>query len=367
MVFGQVVETVLSHPSVTDGMCTDKQGNVYTASGGLDGNEVGKYDPVLDVFTPDEIIGLLGPTDVEFLNDSVLIITNYDNNTISAYEFSSGLLTVIATGLDGPGGIETSEDGFIYITNWGGAPAYAGQTITKISPWGTSWTYIDTNLLYRPQAITYNHEGQLVVHSNSKLYKINEADSTLELWSNLTSGVGNIVLREADSCIYGASPGANRILKVEVDGSVSTFAGSYSGHEDGDISDALFTDPLGLTFSLGEDTLYVAEAGTTERLRRIILTAFSGVDDISFSDESSVYPNPIQDGEDLTINTTQASEIEHITIYDSKGEVIYVHFPTQDNIQKIPHTILDGQPNGMYVLTLWSKDGGKTFYKVVKE
>ena len=364
----QVVETVITNPSVTDGMCTDSLGNVYTTSGGLSGSVIGKFSPATGVFSPNYINGLVGPTDVEFLNDSVLCITNYDIDAISTYNFNTNNLITIATGLDGPGGIEADENGFIYVTNWGGAPSYAGHTITKISPSGNSWTYIDTSALYRPQAITFNHENQLIVHSNSKLYKINEADSSLVFWTALSSGVGNIVFNNSDSCIYGAAPGAGQILKISPNGTVTTFAGSTPGYIDGDILDAKFPSPLGLTFSPEEDILYISEGGSYHILRRILLESFTKMEGIKFQNGTGVYPNPISLGEELHVQNENNLQIDQIVISNLEGKVLYVQFSKDNSNEVVPASVFEEISSEMIVLKIIYMDKSFEYYKVlVKE
>lgn len=359
---GQMVETVLTNPSVTDGMCTDSLGNVYTTSGGLAGYVVGRYSPVSDEFDPNFIAGLVGPTDVEFLNDSVICITNYDIDAISTYNLNTGILTTVATGLDGPGGIETDGNGFIYVTNWGNAPLYAGHTLTRISPSGSSWTYIDTSVLYRPQAITWNHENQLVIHSNSKLYKINEADSSLVHWADLPSGVANIVLNKSDSCIYGAANQAHQILKITPDGTVSVFAGSALGYVDGDISIAQFNTSLGLTFSPDENILYVAEANP-HRLRRILLQSFTNVEEISFQGESNVYPNPLKIGESLKVENAKNKLLDQIVISDVNGRILYVHLSNSNN-EFIPASVFENINGGFIIVKILFTDNSFEYHKI---
>ncbi len=368
---GQIVETVLSSPSIADGMCIDRHGNVYTTSGGLAGFVVGRYTPISDTFIPDYITGLTGPTDVEFLSDSVLCITNYDTDRISAYNLNSGVLTTLATGLDGPGGIETDSNGYVYVTNWGNAPQYAGHTITKISPSGNSWTYIDTSALYRPQAITWNHERQLVVHSNSNLYKINAADSTLQFWVSLPVGVANMVYNSSDSCIYGASPSDHQILKITKDGAVSVFAGSSSGYQDGPISNALFEATLGLTFSLTEDTLYVSEAGGINRLRRIVMNPSDpiGLSDFATTDlgnsKSHVYPNPLMPGSALQIENRGTVSIDQVVITNSKGQLLYTHF-SDELTTSISNTITKNFSTETLFVKVIFTDGSFEIHKVLK-
>lgn len=368
MGIGQITETLLIDPSVTDGMCVDKQGNVYTASGGYSGFEVGKFDVETEVFYAEFITGLTGPVDVDFLNDSILLITNYDINTASSYNMNTGELVTIAEGLDGPAGILAGKDGnYIYITNWGGAPAYVGNQIHKIDVHtGTVWVYIESDLLYRPQAIAYNLEEELLVQSNGNLYKINEADSTLSLWTELGAPVGNMVFRKKDSCIYATANGIHEILKIDRFGAVTTFSGGLPGDNDGDISEATYSGPLGITFSPGEDTLYIAEALGTHRLRRILMTAFTELPETDLNQNSAlVYPNPLNRGDDLVVSNGNQT-IDHISIYKSTGELVYTQFY---NNQQYKTTIaghaISNLATGNYLIRIENSDQSVMCKKLV--
>ena len=294
--FSQQVETVASHPKIVDGLHVDEEGNVYTASGGLvGGNTIGKYTVSNDSFDAFFASGFFGTIDIDVVQDSLFIVTNFDNNSVSHYNRNTGIVSQIATSLDGPAGIAVDTNGNAFITNFGAPPAYTGHEITKITPSGNVSVYIDSSVLFRLQAICFNHNNELVVHSEESLYKVNAADSSLVHWVDLGFGVGNMTLRQEDSCIYACAGGAtDQIIKITSSGVVSVLSGISSGYQDGDISVALFTNPLGIAFSPNEDTLYISEAAQGNRLRRIL---FNQVADLFIpqKDLVSVYPNPATD------------------------------------------------------------------------
>ena len=146
--FSQLVETVVSHSEIRDGLHVDPSGNIYTTSGGLAGFEIGKYDIQTGNFNPLFATGFFGPVDVDVYRDSLLIVTNYDNNTVSSYNLNTGQINVIATGLDGPAGIVIDADENIFITSWGGAPDYAGHQNTQNFTIGFSKFYTSIPLCF---------------------------------------------------------------------------------------------------------------------------------------------------------------------------------------------------------------------------
>lgn len=317
----QQVETVTSHSKIVDGLHVDPEGIVYTTSGGLvGGNEIGKYDPSTDIFNPFFASGLFGPINIGQYQDSLFAITNFDNNTVSRYNLNTGIVDVLATSLDGPAGIAIDSNDNIFVTNFGAPPTYSGHVITKITPEGVASVYIDSSALFRIQAICFNHEGILVVHSEESLYKVNAADSSLVHWVTLDHGVGNMILRNQDSCIYASAGGeTDRIIRVDPDGAVSVFSGSSAGYLDGDIDEALFSNPLGLAFSPSEDTLYVSEAAGSNRLRRILFNQVSGLF-VPLISSISFYPNPVNE----TIHIQSGSEKLSIQIRNSAGETVLI-------------------------------------------
>jgi len=290
--FAQIVETVLTHPKIVDGLYVDIAGNVFTTPGGLvNGTQIGKYDMETETYEVKFAIGFAGPINIAVYQDSLFIVTNYDNNTVYSHNLITHQNTTLASGLDGPAGIVIDTADNIYISNWGEWPPGNGHQIHKISPTGTVSVYVDSSALYRPQAICINHLNEIIVNSEHNLYKINPVDSSLVFWVDMGYDLGNMTFRKKDSCIYGASISGNKIIKINSLGDVSVFSGSTAGYQDGDISVAKFNKPLGIAFSHTEDTLYVSEGGNVNRLRRIIFNETVGLNELK-DGELIIYPNP---------------------------------------------------------------------------
>ena len=175
----QLVETVIaSHPKIVDGLYVDQSGNVFTTSGGLQsGIQIGKFDIRLNSYTQNFALGFSGPINIASYRDSLLIVTNFDNGTVSSFNLNTRVSTYIATRLHGPAGIAIDNADNIYITNWGTYQGPEGHRIHKISSTGSVNVYVDSSALRRPQAIIFNHLGEMIVHSNQNLYKVNPVDS----------------------------------------------------------------------------------------------------------------------------------------------------------------------------------------------
>jgi sugar lactone lactonase YvrE len=356
--YAQLVETLIDHPKVTDGLHCDPEGNVYTTPGGLQGGfKIGKYDPTAQDYDPNFANGFSGPIDIDQYQDSFLVVTNFDNNTLSRYNLNTQIIEILATGLEGPAGIAIDAFDNIYVTNWGIWQSSAGQTINKITPNGVSTIYIDTVLLNHPQAICINNEGVLIVHSENSLYKVNAVDSTLQHWVSMGFGVGHLTFRDKDSCVYGTNAQGNKIVRITDQGIVSVIAGSSQGSQDGDVSIALFHNPLGIAFSPTEDTIYIAEAAGSHKLRRIALNQFADLF-IPIQHQLHIYPNPMTDV--LIVENPDKTEIE-IELVDLTGRLLLSKTSTEAEIELRVSEI----PKGEYLVHIRS-EVGETAEKIVK-
>lgn len=347
----QQVSTLVSNHELRDGLHVDSTGNIYISSGGFAGFNIGRYDIQSETLDVNFARGFFGPVDVDQYRDSLLVVSNYDNNTVSTHNLNSGQHTVIARGLDGPSGIAIDASDNIYVASWGNAPAFAGRQIHKISPSGEVSQYINSSTLYRPQAMAVGLDDVLVVHSNQRLYRVNAADSTLQFWTNIGTTVGHMVFRQRDSCIYATA--SSRVLKIKPDGTWQTFAGLSPGYQDGALESARFKALLGIHFSPDENILYVCDSGYGEnigRLRRIVMEMPVNNMPIIESRAVNLFPNPAQQYFTLEQPTEQLMSVD---IYDASGQLVLTH------IINAPTTTFDisSFPTGTYNLILNYPDG----------
>lgn len=358
---GQMVRTIAEHISIRDGLHTDEAGNIYVASGGFAGNTIGVYNKESEIFDPNFVQGLLGPVDVDVYKDSLFVMTNYDNNTVVSYNPSSGETTIIATGLDGPSGIVVDDESNIYVASWGGAPSYQGRWIHKIDgQTGEVRMIVDSDLLNRPQAMTINHEGDIIVYGKHNLYKLNPQDETLEFWTTIGIKLGHMVFSNRDTCLYGTAVDLHKIVKIDAEGNLSFIAGNSAGYVDGDATVAKFRNPLGIEISSDESTLYISENGYGAgpgRLRSMDLDVVLSASD-KMVEGLDIYPNPTtgtiyfknMGGEQLTLE-----------VYDMQGRKRTVK---KSGSREVSLSLSDLAP-GLYSIRVIGKRGiqTQTIYK----
>ena len=354
MSYGQHVETITSHSTIVDGLYCNHEGKVYTTSGGLVGGvTIGEYDPSTDTYNPGFASGFSGPINIAEFNDSTWLVTNYDDNTLRSYNVNTGMVQTVATGLDGPAGIAIGPHGNAYISSFGAPPTYSGHRVFKYTPTGSISVFIDSTVLFRPQGITFDHEGNLYVASstdpsnNGKIYKAAAGDSSLSLIAVLGVGIGNMAYRSKDSLIY--FPSRHRIMKMSTDGDYSLYAGATApSHVDGSLTSARFQYPLGIAFSPTMDTMYIAEANTYTRLRRIVMEPTVGnIEKTNLDQEPKIFPNPATDEVYVEVPTHLKGSVLSMDVYNIAGKKVN-HEPSisEDGIQ------LKGLSPGVYLLKI---------------
>ncbi len=345
----QTVETVATHGRIVDGIHVDEAGNVYTTPGGLvNGIAIGKATPAGD-FDPNFQGGFSGPIDIDADAEGRLYVTNYDDNTLKRFDPLSGEVETIASGLDGPAGLTLDEAGNVYLTCFGAPPAYSGDQVIRVTPDGNTEVWLETAEFFRPQGITFDHEGNLWVSNTptGRIFKIDTATMMPELMFELGASVGNMIFRQADQKLYFASQGHHRIYRMSLEGELDTLAGSGAiGITDGLANEARFNRPLGLGFTASEDTLYVAEAA---RLRRII-NLDQATSTVAPSSVLSlrITPNPSHGRVSIEIPEALRSKELQLSITNSQGQAIREHSIPQatENID------IDALPSGVWYIRL---------------
>lgn len=258
--FAQQVNTLFSHSHIAEGLYVAGDGKVFTACGGsVDKNSIGMYDPVKKEFV---LVSneMRGSIDIISNDDQTLFVTNYDDNSVKSFNVKTGKTTTLASGFDGPAGIEIDKGGNLYLTNYGAPPAYAGNSVWRITPEGEKQLVIQSDELYRPQGIGWFDQKTLVISNsaNGKLFLLDIEKK--ELKPLVTTGKKHGHLTIGKGQIFVASPGSHRILVLNRKGElISTYGGEKPGTMDGPLGTASFVSPLGLAINPEETILYISQ------------------------------------------------------------------------------------------------------------
>lgn len=349
----QIVETVVSHPKIVDGIYVDEAGNVYTTAGGLqNGNEIGIVD-ASETYRR-YAGGFAGTIAIARDTTGIFYVTNYDDNTVKAYDPDSGTVTTIASNLNGPAGITLDNQGYLYVTSWGAPPNYNGRAIFKISPNGTVSTLYSGTPLFRPQGIAFANDGNLYLSNSSdgKLFRLDTATASLTEIASMGVKLGNMAFQ--DGFLYIASQEVHKIYKVDLNGNATVFAGTGNlGGQDGAALAATFNKPLGVAFTRSGDTLYIAEAGG-RRLRRVVMKATAVTD--QFDQESKaimIYPNPAQGSANLYI-PVDGNQKASVRLYSPEGKKVG---EWKIRHQQKLHKLGDSLAPGTWIIEVETKSG----------
>lgn len=256
----QQVNTLISHSHIAEGLFVTGDGKVFTACGGsVDKNSIGMYDPVKKEFV---LVSneMKGSIDIASNDDQTLFVTNYDDNSVKSFHVKTGKTVTIATGFDGPAGIEIDKEGNLYLTNFGAPPAYAGNSVWKITPKGEKQLVIQSDELYRPQGIAWFDQKTLIISNseNGKLFLLDVEKKTLKPF--ITTGKKHGHLTIGKDLIFIASPGSHKILVLNRQGElISTYGGEKPGTTDGPLATASFVTPLGIALNPDETILYISQ------------------------------------------------------------------------------------------------------------
>ncbi len=255
-----------------------------------------------DADGPAEQSTFSAPNDVVLDAEGNLYVADWGNNKIRkitpqgvvstlAGNGTRGNLDAIGTDatFDSPKGITIDAAGNLFVAEYG------GRKIRKVTPQGVVTT-IASSPHIGPQ-IFYN-SIDLVVDNSGNIYVTNMAVVTKTTPDGQTSifagagygfqdGPGNTakfkdlagITFGADGNLYVADNGNHRIRKITLQGEVSTFAGSVSGSQNGDLSVATFSRPYGITTDK-DGNMYVSEENNID-IRKISITGqvskYSGV------------------------------------------------------------------------------------------
>lgn len=280
---------------------------------------------------------LNNPTGVAVDVSGNVYIADQGNNRIRKVNTSGNINTVAGNGTFGysgdgasataaelsyPTGIALDTAGNIFI-----ADTYS-EAIRKVNTSGIISTIAGTG--------TQGYGGDGAAATGAKL--------------NLPTGVAV----DASGNIYIADAGNQRIRKVNVSGTISTFAGTgttgYSG-DGGPATSAKLASPNGVGVD-ASGNVYIADEGNN-RIRKISI--LTGINEIGANSSVSIYPVP--NSGKFTISF-QSSVLnigkEHIEIYNMLGKVIYESWFTPTNNLQID---ISNHAKGIYLYRITGNEG----------
>jgi len=221
----------------------------------------------------DSIVNLSGPIGTVKDSQGNLYINN-DNNTKRSIILKidkKGNQTNFAEVKGWPIGMKTDRNGIIYLTN------YNSPEIYTIDKKGNVNVFVKDDKLIGTAGIDFDSKGNLIVANfasaaifsispKGKIKKIAELkDIVVQGW-----GIGHLTV--LDDVIYATGIATSKIFKISLDGKVELFGGNGQPKQvDGDLKQASFNYPNGITSDKKNKILYISEYGANGGIRKIQL------------------------------------------------------------------------------------------------
>jgi sugar lactone lactonase YvrE len=185
--------------------------------------------------------------------------------------------TLVASGLNTPWGVAVGPDGNIYVA------LYGANAIAKVTPDGTVTTFAGSGVsgsadgngtaasFQIPTGVAFDRAGNLYVSElPGRIRKITPAgDVTTLVPASSGIGASYALAVDGDGVVYVPDFLNSQIWKVLPDGTLSVFAGTTPGSDDGPVATATFITPVSI--AVGRDgAVYVGDysPGTIRRISR---------------------------------------------------------------------------------------------------
>jgi len=271
------VFTVISDFPANDALSVDRSGRVYASDfgdfvdTGGNGTVVLKVNPRTQEFEElaNDVIGPLGNA----VDSRGNVYVNNGNNSVRADVLKiarNGSQTVLAT-LEGfPSGITLDRRNNLYISN------FSAPVIHKVTQNGTVTVVADDPRLAGGVGIDFDNNNNLIVGNflSGEILSVS-LDGNVSSIATIPTIFQNFVLGYLtfyQGYIYATAIGEGLIYKVSLSGEVTVFAGNGAqATTDGDLLEASFNLPNGITVDPIRKVLYVSEFGGSGALRAIKL------------------------------------------------------------------------------------------------
>ena len=265
------VETLVEDFGANDGLSVDRGGNIYASNfAAFAGTELLKTNPRTGVT---EIIAdnLVAPTGNVVDSDGNIFVVNnirflsQEEGTTQADVLrisSDGTQELIATLPGFPAGITLDNANNIYVSNF----SFAG--VHKITLEGEVSVYAQDPRLLGGVGIDFDNSGNLLVgnFSTGDIISISEEGNST-LLATIPTVVEGVVLGYITyfaGSVFATAISENIIYRVTMDGEVISFAGNGAQATiDGNIDEASFSGPNGITADPLRNRIYISETGNS--------------------------------------------------------------------------------------------------------
>ena len=306
--------TTFAEGTPDDGIALDADGNIYASN--FTGDSVFKYAPDGTVSTFINVFDT--PNGIGFDSQERLYVCDWNDNKL--YRFTNlgdldGELTIPGN----PSGMikVIDNDDMIYTR-------YGANTINRITSDFEITEISSDPMLNGPVGLAYDDMENLYVgnYNDRKIFRV-RSDGSLAYVATVGNASNLGFIAYGQGYLWGTVLGEHKIYKINPMGidDVMIFAGSIAGGADGDIAEATFNQPNGITFNDAEDTMYITDFGS-KNLRVISGIALSSNDHNINASNLQVVTKPESQKISVQFKNTH-DEKYTLEILNATGQVVY--------------------------------------------
>lgn len=228
---------------------------------------------------------------------------------------TTGNVDTIATGIMFPGDVDVAPNGDIYFNDF-------NNNIHQIKPGGPVALYANSTQFNTPIGLAWAPGDTLFVSSahDGNIYKVSPTVPPTVTWFAHVNGLAQLwacgFMVYSNGALY-ITNGDNKVHRIDMDGTVSDFAGTGgAGEVNGPFDQAQFNAPNGLCVNNDGTKMFLTEYNKTRvRLLELGSTGIIQTDGIG---DMKIYPNPSAGLVALEINPGGSSDVT-LEIADSAG------------------------------------------------
>lgn len=338
--------------SFQDGLGIDSQGNIYCSD--WSGNTVYKYDTNGNVTTFKN--GFSNPNGIGVNSLDEIYICDHTANSISKYDTSGNLLNTYNTGLTTPAGIKNIPNTTdMLIVEYG--TFSSSSKIKKLEADGTITTLFSGAPLNGPAGIAFiNNVAYIGNYNDRKIHKYE--NGTLTFIAQLPNGAANSnvlgFLSAYGGQLIATQIGEHKIYSIDPTSStVTLYAGSSLGNNDGDLSTATFNLPNGILGDDSNNRIYISDAGSKNL--RIINNVSLSVEEFNNKVlDVKLFPNPASDSLNIKINKLNSKKVS-ISIINVLGKEVFKKDYNIKNLTLDTKINIENYATGTYTVRITSE------------